>query len=158
VRLFEVLRGLGRAWVVDAVRRVDGEEELLSLLRSPTRAGIDARRVALVVAGEAKGLEPPPNSRSSRAELAREIGGRIELRAEGPGLLVVTETWDPGWSAEVDDAATPAFRVNGGGALGVTVREGTHRVVFHHRAPGLFAGFLVSALAGLGLLAAAFRG
>src|SRR6185295_16127163 len=53
VRLFEVVRGLGRAWVVDSVRRVPDEETLLRLLREPTRAGIDARREALVLAGEA---------------------------------------------------------------------------------------------------------
>jgi hypothetical protein len=139
VRLFEVARGLGRAWVVDSVRRVPDEATLLRLLREPTRAGIDARREALVLAGEAAGLELPAGSRSSRAELARQAGGRLELRAEGPGLLVVTESWSPGWSAVVDQGAARLFRVNGG-ALGVVLTEGTHRIVLTYEAPGLAAG------------------
>jgi hypothetical protein len=157
VRLFEVVRGLGRAWVVESVRRAPDEETLLGLLREPTRAGIDARRQALVVAGEAAGLELPPGSRSSRAELARQAGGRLELRAEGPGLLVVTETWDPGWSAAVDESEARLFRVNGGGALGVVLTEGTHRIVLRYEARGLAVGVLLSVLAATSLLGAALR-
>jgi hypothetical protein len=156
VRLFEVSRGLGRAWVVDSVRRVPDEETLLRLLREPTRAGIDARREALVLAGEAAGLELPAGSRSSRAELARQAGGRLELRAEGPGLLVVTESWSRGWSAVVDQSAARLFRVNGG-ALGVVLTEGTHRIVLAYEAPGLVVGALLSALAAASLLARIIR-
>ena len=157
VRLFEVVRGLGRAWVVESVRRAPDEETLLRLLRSSTRAGIDARRQALVVAAEADGLELPPGSRSSRAELGRQEGSRLELRAEGPGLLVVTESWDPGWSAAVDKSAAPLFRVNGG-ALGVVLTEGTHRIVLRYEARGLAVGALLSALAAASLLGRALRG
>ncbi len=157
MRLFEVVRGLGRAWVVESVRRAPDEETLLRLLRSSTRAGIDARRQALVVAAEADGLELPPGSRSSRAELGRQEGSRLELRAEGPGLLVVTESWDPGWSAAVDESAAPLFRVNGG-ALGVVLTEGTHRIVLRYEARGLAVGALLSALAAASLLGRALRG
>ena len=156
LRLFEVLRGLGRAWVVESLRLLPDEETLERFLRGPTRAGIDARHQALALAGEAEGVELPPGSRSSRAELAREVGGRLELRAEGPGLLVVTEGFDPGWAAEVDERPARLLRINGG-VMGLVLPEGTHRAVLHYRARGLAPGTFLAALAALCLARAAFR-
>lgn len=156
VHLFEVLRGLGRAWVVESLLRVKDEDALGGVLRGPTRAGIDARRQAVVVAGDAVGLSLPAGSRSSRAELARETGGRLELRAEGPGLLVVTESFDRGWSGEVDDSPTRVIRVNGA-SMGLVIPGGTHRVVLRHEARGLAMGVALAALAALGTAAAVVR-
>ena len=156
VRLFEVLRGLGRAWVVESLRLVPDEPTLQGLMRGPTRAGIDARLQALAVAEDALGVELPAGSRSSRADLAREVGGRLELRAEGPGLLVVTEGFDPGWSAEVDEHPVRLLRVNGG-VMGVVLLPGTHRIVLTYRARGMVAGALLAALAAAGLVGAVVR-
>ncbi len=150
VRLFEVLRGLGRAWVVESLRLVPDRETLERFLRGPTRAGIDARQQALALAGDALGVELPAGSSSSRADLAREVGGRLELRAEGPGLLVVTEGFDPGWSGEVDERPARLLRVNGG-VMGVVLPPGTHRIVLQYRARGLLVGALLATLAVLAL-------
>jgi len=108
------------------------------------------------VAEDALGVELPAGSRSSRAELAREVGGRLEIRAEGPGLLVVTEGFDPGWSGEVDERPTRLLRVNGG-VMGVVLPPGTHRIVLSYRARGLVAGTLLATLAALGLMGATLR-
>ncbi len=156
VRLFAVNRGLGRAWVVDSLRRLGDEATLLRILREPTRRGVDTRREALVLAGEAEGLELPAGSRSSRAEVARATGGRIDLRAEGPGLLVVTEGWDRGWSARVDGVPAPVLRANAV-HLGVVLEEGTHRVELEHFPRGLRAGLALAALAAALVLLALAR-
>ncbi|HSB61467.1 MAG TPA: hypothetical protein VLI67_07090, partial [Vicinamibacteria bacterium] len=156
VRLFEVLRGVGRAWVVESLRLLPDEEALLRQLREPTRAGIDSRRVALALQREAAGVALPGGSRSSRAELAREAGGRLELRAEGPGLLVVTESWDDGWTAEVDERPARLLRVNGG-SIGLVLTAGTHRVLLQYRARGLVPGVILACLGALGLVAATLR-
>jgi hypothetical protein len=149
VRLFGVNRGLGRAWVVDSLRRLGDEATLLRFLREPTRRGVDTRREALVLSSEAEGIDLPAGSRSSRAEVARESAGRIDLRAEGPGFLVVTEGFDPGWKATVDGSRAPLTRANAV-HMGVVLGPGTHRVELVHRPRGLFAGLF---LAGLGVLA-----
>ena len=149
VRLFGVNRGLGRAWVVDSLRRLGDEATLLRYLREPTRRGVDTRREALVLSREVEGVELPAGSRSSRAEVARETGGRIDLRAEGPGFLVVTEGWDRGWRATVDDLPVPLLRANAV-HMGVVLGAGTHRVELTHLPRGLTAGLV---LAGLGALA-----
>jgi len=156
VRLFAVNRGLGRAWVVDSLRRLGDVPTLLRFLREPTLRGVDTRREALVLARETEGVELPADSRSSRAEVARAVGRRIDLRAEGPGLLVVTEGWDPGWSARVDGAPVPLLRANAV-HLGVVLEAGTHRVELVHFPRGLAGGLALAGLATAGIFLSLLR-
>ena len=150
VSLFEVRRGIGPAWVVESVRLLPDEARLRDVLRAPTRLGVDARREALATEADFRGTALPPGSRSSPADVARATGGRIVVRAGGPGLLVVSEGYDPGFSARVDGRETRVLRVNGD-RMGLVLPEGTHRVVLQHRARGLGAGLFAAALAGCGL-------
>jgi hypothetical protein len=147
VSLFEVRRGIGEAWVVASVRLLPDEARLLDVLRAPTRLGVDARSEALATEAAFRGVVLPPGSRSSPANVARATGGRIVVRASGPGLLVLSEGFDPGFSARVDGSTAAVLRVNGD-RVGVVLSEGTHRVVLQHRARGLRAGLVLAALAG----------
>jgi hypothetical protein len=156
VTLFEVRRGVGPAWVVESLRQLPEAERVGDLLRSPTRLGVDSRREALAVEHDVAGVALPPGSRSSGAVLARAIGGRLILRASGPGLLVVTEGWDAGWSVRVDGTPERVLRVNGD-RLGVVLTEGTHRVVFRHRARGFGVGLALALLGSAGLVTALAR-
>jgi hypothetical protein len=155
--LFEVRRGIGAAWVVESLRRLPDQARLLDVLRAPTRLGVDARREALASETDARGVVLPPGSRSSPADVARAAGGRLVVRAAGPGLLVVGEGFDPGFSARVDGGAAPVLRVNGD-RMGVVLEAGTHRVVLTHRARGLGAGLALAALAAFGLVGALVAG
>ena len=156
VSLFEVRRGIGPAWVVPSVRRLPDEARLLDVLRAPTRLGVDARGEALATEAAFRGVVLPPGGRSSPANIARAAGGRIVVRAAGPGLLVLGEGFDAGFSARVDGRAARILRVNGD-RMGVVLTEGTHRVVLRHRARGLGAGLALAALA-LGALGLAWLG
>jgi hypothetical protein len=150
VSLFEVRRGIGPAWVVESLRRLPDERRVLDFLRSPTRLGIDARREALATEADSAGLVLPADSRSSAADVARAVGGRIVVRAAGPGLLVIGEGYDRGWTARVDAAPARIVRANAD-RMALALGPGTHRVVLRHRARGLVGGALVAsaALAGL---------
>jgi hypothetical protein len=150
VSLFEVRRGIGPAWVVESVRLLPDAARLRDVLRAPTRLGVDAQREALATEADFRGTTLPPGSRSSPADVARATGGRIVVRAGGPGLLVVSEGFDLGFSARVDGRETRVLRVNGD-RMGLVLPEGTHRVVLQHRARGLGAGLFAAALAGCGL-------
>jgi hypothetical protein len=156
VRLVEVRRGIGRAWVVESLRRVPDEARVLALLGSPTRLGVDPRRVALAVESDVEGVSLPAGSRSSPAALVGARGGRLVLRAVGPGLLVVGEGWDPGWTARIDGQPARTLRVNAD-RIGVVLAEGPHRVVLVHQVRGLEAGVALALAAAGGLLAAALR-
>lgn len=149
VRLFELGGSPGRAWVVERLRRLPDGEAVRAALGAVTAEGIDPAREALAVDGDVEGFTMPPGARSSRAEFVRDAPGDLELRALGPGLLVIGETWDRGWSASVDGRAARPLRVNYN-ALALALDAGSHRVLLHHRPRGFSAGL---GLAGLGLLA-----
>lgn len=144
VRLFEVRGTFGPARVVDNLRRLPDEEAIRATLRAPTAAGLDPRREALIAAAGARFAEVPAGSRASRAELVEAEGGRLVVRAMGPGLLVVTEGWDGGWEAEEDGQGVPVLRVNGMN-MGIALGPGTHLVRLRHRARGLLPGLALAA-------------
>jgi hypothetical protein len=150
VSLFEVRRGIGDAWVVESVRLLPDEARLQDVLRAPTRLGVDARREALATEAAFRGVALPPGSRSSQADVARAAGGRIVVRAGGPGLLVLGAGFDAGFSARVDGRRAAVLRVNGD-RMGIVLPDGTHRVVLQHRARGLGVGLGLAALAGCAL-------
>jgi hypothetical protein len=156
VRLFEVRASLGRARVVDGLRRLPGDEAVLAALRAPLGLGIDPRREALATEEEARGFVVPQGARTSRAVVARSSPSRIDLRAEGPGLLVVTEGWDAGWRAAVDEKPARIVRVNAT-HLGMALSAGPHRVALTHQPVGFGAGLCMGALGALALATYALR-
>ncbi len=156
VRLFEVRASLGRARVVDGLRRLPDDLAMLAALRAPLLRGVDPRREALATDEDSRGFVVPAGARTSRALVVRSSPSRIELRAEGPGLLVVTEGWDEGWSAEVDDQPVRALRVNAT-HLGMALPRGPHRVTLTHRTVGFRAGLALGVLGALALLTFVLR-
>ena len=156
VSLFEVRRGIGMAWVVDSLRRLPDAARVRDVLRAPTRLGVDTRREALAAIDDVRGVELPAGSRSRAADVPRVEGGRIVVRAQGPGLLVVGEGYDPGFSARVDGVAARVLRVNAD-RLGVVLQEGTHRILLTHQARGFLPGVVAAALAAGALLLTAPR-
>jgi uncharacterized membrane protein YfhO len=80
----------------------------------------------------------------------------IEVSAEAPGYLVLTDAWYPGWEAAIDGEPVPVYRAD---LLfrAVIVHTGNHHVVFSFRPVSLYIGAGIS-LAGLvGLIAIAVR-
>jgi hypothetical protein len=77
----------------------------------------------------------------------------IEAEAPEPGLLVLTDTFYPGWTASVDGTPAPILRAN---YLfrGVELTPGKHVIEFRFHSPAYRAGAAISAafLAGLALL------
>lgn len=151
VRLFEMPNSAERARVAGRARALDGPAEVLAALKGPSALGIDPRREALVLKAEAAALQMPGLDGSRRAHLTRDTPGRLDLRAQGPGLLVIAEGWDPGWSARVDGQTAPVLRANHI-QLGVPLAPGMHRVELRYTPRGLWAGLLTAAS---GLLALA---
>ncbi len=72
---------------------------------------------------------------------------RIVVAADGPGQVVLSEVWYPGWNVWVDEA--PAEVERAGLFRAVTVSAGTHEIVFAFR-PLVF--YLGAALSGVGLI------
>ncbi|WP_435005663.1 hypothetical protein P12x_003480 [Tundrisphaera lichenicola] len=69
----------------------------------------------------------------------------IRVQTEAPGLLVIADTWMPGWSALVD--AVPARILKGNRAQRVIPlpEAGRHEIILTYRPPGLIAGMAITA-------------
>jgi hypothetical protein len=75
----------------------------------------------------------------------------LDVSAGGSGFVNVLESFDPGWSAEVDGQSAPVFAANGF-TLAAPVPAGKHAVRFLYETPGRTLGIVLSLLAA-GLLA-----
>jgi hypothetical protein len=68
---------------------------------------------------------------------------RIRVEAEGPGLLVLSEVYDPDWQVRVDEKGAELMRV-AGILRGVHLEEGQHQVTFTYWPSGLTAGIALA--------------
>lgn len=137
---------LPRAYLVG---RVEAEPDSVAVLNHFIAGGEDPREVAYVSEGE------PLRGTGVRVEgRIRWLEGsnhsvRLEVDAPERSLLVVTDTWYPGWRATVDGDPASIERVNWR-FRGVYLEPGGHSVRFDYRPRGVIAG---AALSAIGLLA-----
>lgn len=68
---------------------------------------------------------------------------RLETAADQAGLVRVLESYDPGWTAEVDGARAPVLLANGF-SMAVPVAPGKHTVALRYRTPGRTTGLVLS--------------
>ena len=90
-RIYANDAALPRAFVVGAQRRVD---DAYTEITSPA---FDARRDAVVEAGESEGMPGLAGpAQILHTENDRQV---VETRTTRPGMLVVSDAWAPGWHA-----------------------------------------------------------
>jgi uncharacterized membrane protein YfhO len=91
--------------------------------------------------------------RRDAAVLERYEAERVEVHTDSPraGFLVLSDTYRPGWVAEIDGKETPLL-VAHTALRGVAVPEGKHQVRFFYRPASLRWGARTS-IAALALLA-----
>jgi len=96
------------------------------------------------------------SGRPAAVALRRAYPEQIEasVQADGPGLLVVSEHYDPGWRAEVDGRDAPLYRTDLI-VLGIPVPAGRHEVRLTFRPEGFAVGAACAVLTAvvLGMLA-----
>jgi len=121
----------------------------------------DFRQTAVVESPQASRLPAGPapsgggNEESCRIVVDEPQRMEIEVELRQAGLLVVSDLFYPGWTAEVAAAdgrreQVPILRTNRI-MRGVALPAGKHRVAFAYRPPVFFAGAAVSAAACLAL-------
>jgi hypothetical protein len=92
----------------------------------------------------------------AQAAILEEGTNHIVLRAgapEGGGYLVLMDSYDPGWTAEVDGQDATVLKANGL-FRAVRLASGEHVVRFEYRPVSLYVGAAVSLATALGLLLA----
>lgn len=90
----------------------------------------------------------PAASQTTTVQGSRDGIGRWRVTTKGtnPSLVVVAESWFPGWSATVDGKSAPVVQADGA-FLGVAVGPGSHTIRLRYRTPGVISGFGVTTAA-----------
>ena len=164
-RQLSALRVAGVRWVkrgesTDAIEglsrhddhwlEVPGPLPRVRLVSSARPTADPAREITRIPIESAALVELPldlPGGPPGRAALVAERPGKLQVRVDCPArqLLVVSESYHPGWKAEVDGRPQPVLRANGD-FLGCVVGAGAHEVVLEFRPQSLRRGRLVSCL------------
>jgi hypothetical protein len=148
---------LPRAFLVDRQEVVADESEALASVGSPRFAPAEAvvteRRLPGLSEGVGAGAAPP----AGRARVDTYDPDRVVATTTGDrkALLVLTDVYFPGWKATVDGKQADIERVDYL-LRGVVVPAGTHTVEFSYQPASWRAGWIVSGLALLVLIAIGF--
>ena len=106
----------------------------------------DPSSLALTETGCLRCPRGPPGSAGTVVDERWTFDGfAAHVDSTRTGILVVSQSWFPGWRATVDYRAVPVIRVDGL-LQGVPVPAGAHQVVLTYHAPGLGLGLLITAV------------
>jgi hypothetical protein len=150
ITVYENLAVFPRAFVVNQVKAYASEPALLSGLAAADDAQL--RDVAFAVQGEGvPDLSGP--SASSYVKVSRYSPDRVDLwvQSSAPGLLILTDTYAPGWTATVCGSSAPIYRVYAA-YRAVSLPGGTCTVTFKYRPLFTYAGFVSGGFTALGLI------
>ena len=131
VRILEMPDPLARAWIVHQSDTAEDADEILTRFSLQLE---DPERTVLVV-GDAPELEAAPSGSTENVTVTSYSGDEIgsTVNAASTGMVVLSEIWDPGWSATVDGKPVKIWEADGA-FRGVVVSEGTHEIVVKYKA------------------------
>ncbi|MDP8980273.1 MAG: YfhO family protein [Acidobacteriota bacterium] len=135
-----------RAWAVQEVIRIPDAAETRRFMNDH----LDQMHSKALTAGPVKRL-PACQGGAGKVEVTQYAPSAVNLAADMicEGLVVLSDTYYPGWRAEVDSKPVPIEEVNLA-MRGVRVPAGHHEVKFAYRPVSVYAG---AGLSGLGSVA-----
>lgn len=151
VNVYENPKAFPRVWSVHGARKVVGEKQARELLANPS---FDARHEVFLIG------ENPPRLGSCEGD---EVWMphhepnvlRIQAQMQCRGMVILTDTWFPGWYATVDGKRAKIERAYGV-VRGVVVDPGNHTIEMRYRPLSVYIGAGLSLLA-LGIVVFAVR-
>jgi hypothetical protein len=126
--------------------------------REPNQTVLDLRQVALIETDDSAGLDgflsPTPVEPSESVEIVTYEPQRVELRAtlRKPGLVILADTFYPGWHLTIDGRPSPIYRANRL-MRGAAVPAGEHILLYTYDPASFRIGAVIS-VTGLMLLSA----
>lgn len=155
--LYENRESMPRAFAVPSYRLARDVRHALDLTRSD---GFDPETTVVLLEAPDASLHAPGESTAEGFDAEVEVvtyqANRItvEVESNGPGWLVLSDTYYPGWEAAVDGQATPIYQANGCVRAVPIETGGRHEIVFRFRPRPFYRGALISAVSGASLLVA----
>jgi hypothetical protein len=136
VKVFENPSAYPRAWSVHEVKTVANVKEAHQSFSSKE---FDPQTSAILVK-QAPALESCSNEDDSVLTPIHQPNFiHIQARLECRGMIIVTDSFFPGWRATVDGKSTPIYEVDGG-VRGIVVEKGAHEIDMRYRPWTVFAG------------------
>lgn len=124
-------------------RRVRRARDLETMMEEMARARPPA--TVSVLAPEEEALPGGPGPAGSvRVRSYRPGEVALSVRARGERMLLVRESWSPGWQARIDGAPAPVWPA-AGSFFAVPVPSGEHAVELRFEAPGVGPGLALGA-------------
>ncbi len=144
IRVYANLDAFPRAWTVHDTMTAPNEWNGVTMVRD---SDLDLRKIAVLV---------KDTPRLDKCDAADNVTGivdqpryvQVKVDMACKGLMIVSDNWYPGWSAQVDGKAAKIWKVNTV-IRGVVVEQGRHEVVMRYRPFSVYFGF-VCLLMGLG--------
>ena len=157
-RVYANEHALPRVFVASAQRLVPDASAALAAVTAPD---FDARTAVVTerpLEGLARTADRVPNA-AGEARLRSYQAERVIVQASTrqPGMLVLTDTHAPGWEVEVDGEPATVHRIDYL-LRGVSLSPGRHRVEFRYRPASWRAGWIITLVTAVGLLATAAFG
>ncbi|MGA3188013.1 MAG: YfhO family protein [Bryobacteraceae bacterium] len=142
VNVYENPGAFPRVWSVHGARKVAGQKQATELLASPE---FDARHNVFLIG------ENPPRLGSCEGDEVwmphhEPSYVRIQAQMQCRGMVILTDTWFPGWSATVDGKRAKIERAYGM-VRGVVVDPGDHTIEMRYRPWSVYIGAASSLLA-----------
>jgi hypothetical protein len=154
IALFENPHALPRAYVTYRARPAPAARELLAVI---AQSRFDPFVESFV---EGEGLERAADApaRGGPATIVRDEAQLVEVRASlaAPGLVVLADTFAPGWRASVDGVGVPVLATNHL-FRGVLAPAGEHLVRFEYRPRSLQLGAVISLTTAVAMAVLAWR-
>ncbi len=144
VYLYEV--GGQRARVVPRSQVISDSEQAAALIIG---GDFDPDRTVLLAWPDVDRTDNPSDDPpTSQARVTQDTGEDVTVQISGPGsgYLVLTDTWYPGWTAEVDGRPAPILRANIT-SRAVRLPPGAKRVTFRYAASPFRRGLTMAAVA-----------
>jgi hypothetical protein len=148
VEIYANSRALPRAFLVSGVAPASGPEDALSQLLAP---GFDPRRSVVVESDPPLRPVPSEGEAPGDARITAYQTERVVVRAEAaaPSWLVLTDSFDPGWTATrasaMGDREPVEILPADGLFRAIPLPAGTWEVEFRYRARGFRLGAVIGA-------------
>jgi len=122
-----------------------GQTEIVTGVMSDYLPRLKQDSIALLDSNQPIGFELPKNDTTGSARIIRYTPNEIQIGAEmsANGILVLGDTWVPGWVASVDGQPAANLRVDGA-LRGVYLTAGQHNVTFEFRPTAFVVGLIVT--------------
>ena len=151
--VFKNVDALPRARIVHRIETVSSAQEVAKRVDD---SSFDARSTVLLI-GSAPALQSCAGEEQTRISERTANSVLIDARLACRGMLVLADTWYPGWAATVDGRPAPIYQAYSA-LRGVVLEKGDHRLEFHYKPASALIGAVMSAIAILGACALALWG